>query len=726
MFKPERAIETLDQDLLQRAPFAKSLAESIISYRDKDSIVLGLYGKWGTGKSSTINMCIDHIETITDQLKEDEKPIIVRFNPWNFADQSQLLIQFFQQLSNSIQHYDSSDRATKLAGKIIKYALFFVPLALIAEPGTAAYAAGQAGSTLKKFGDRIKSAFAKDKNDFTTIRKEINDLLSEWDKKLIVVIDDIDRLNNIEIRQIFQLVKLIGDFPNTVYLLSFDRDIVIESLKNKDIGNGHEYLEKIIQVPFVLPDIDKEDVEIMLEKQIQALSELYQDALWDPVYLQELKAEGFIDFFHTLRDITRYMNTIKLAISSVAREINAADFMAITAIKVFEPDVYEGIRGNKDIFTYRYKESMSTRQEEAIKIAERCDEIINRVSKLSTSNMRNFLEFVFPSLYSFYSHTQYTDEFYGLWRRDQRICSPEKFDIYFKLKLSKNELSESKIKSILASGCDEEKFTLKLNELIADKQIHSFITRFKDYVTEIPKQDIKPIASALINIADYLNEDQHLFNSDPVFRIIQIILPLIKRINKQNERHKLIEESFTNTNSIYAPGTLIEELMYENGELKSQYRQPIKNESDRVVSDQQLLNLKNSVVVMIKDAAKDSTLEKHKYLRELIFLWKKLAINGDADVKSYIQKVFNSDIGLATILSALVNTTTSHGGARGFYRDFTFSLDALSHFFDVQKCAKRVRNIMQGQYFNQMLKEHQEVLKLFIDTVDGKIKESDF
>ena len=58
-----------------------------------------------------------------------------------------------------------------------------------------------------------------------------------------------------EIRQMFQLVKLLGDFPNTIYLLAFDREVVVESLKSVQEGVGEEYLEKIVQIPFELPAI---------------------------------------------------------------------------------------------------------------------------------------------------------------------------------------------------------------------------------------------------------------------------------------------------------------------------------------------------------------------------------------------------------------------------------------------------------------------------------------
>lgn len=61
MFKPDRAILSSTEDLLDRSSFACSLGEAIINYKDKDSVVIGLFGEWGSGKTSIINMMREYI-----------------------------------------------------------------------------------------------------------------------------------------------------------------------------------------------------------------------------------------------------------------------------------------------------------------------------------------------------------------------------------------------------------------------------------------------------------------------------------------------------------------------------------------------------------------------------------------------------------------------------------------------------------------------------------------
>ena len=84
MFQPDKPIKLCSEDSLGRKEFARSLGLKILEIQKKDSLVIGLYGQWGSGKTSLINMIIEYIEK-TSGLDDNCKPIIVKFNPWNFS-----------------------------------------------------------------------------------------------------------------------------------------------------------------------------------------------------------------------------------------------------------------------------------------------------------------------------------------------------------------------------------------------------------------------------------------------------------------------------------------------------------------------------------------------------------------------------------------------------------------------------------------------------------------
>ena len=67
---------------------------------------------------------------------------------------------------------------------------------------------------------------------------------------MIIFVDDIDRLDIDSMLSMFRLIRLNADFINTIYILSFDRQVAIELLESEQKKFGRKYLEKIIQVPF--------------------------------------------------------------------------------------------------------------------------------------------------------------------------------------------------------------------------------------------------------------------------------------------------------------------------------------------------------------------------------------------------------------------------------------------------------------------------------------------
>ena len=111
MFKPDRPIQSRDQDSLQRWPFAKSLAESILKYERQESIAIALYGSWGAGKTSVINLLKKAIAEKSLQLNAGHRPVIVEFRPWHYSDQNQLIAMFFKDLATAIKHEPSIEKA---------------------------------------------------------------------------------------------------------------------------------------------------------------------------------------------------------------------------------------------------------------------------------------------------------------------------------------------------------------------------------------------------------------------------------------------------------------------------------------------------------------------------------------------------------------------------------------------------------------------------------------
>ena len=96
-YTSDKPINSENEDRFQRYGFAKRIAETIVSRNNKDSIVLGLFGAWGEGKSSVINF-------IKSEISSTSKDFIqLTFNPWRFTDEAALLTSFFNTLASEIK-----------------------------------------------------------------------------------------------------------------------------------------------------------------------------------------------------------------------------------------------------------------------------------------------------------------------------------------------------------------------------------------------------------------------------------------------------------------------------------------------------------------------------------------------------------------------------------------------------------------------------------------------
>lgn len=296
-YSTDRPIETGEQDLLGRASFSEQLGKAIYEYNGKDGLVIGLFGKWGTGKTSVINMAVNEI---TELAKDDEnKPIIMKFAPWNYSDKDNLISMFFQSLKNKINVQDNEELKNKVGKALSDYAGAFDALSLVPVIGSGVAA-------ILKTLAQAKGAELMECADLDMTRRILEDALIQAEKKIIIVIDDIDRLANSQIRDVFQLVKQVADFPNVIYLLAMDREVVRRALTDVHNIDGNEYLEKIIQVPFELPELKKSKLHnIFLNKLDQIINDLPGEVIWDRDYWSSVFRNCVEPYINTLRDVNR-------------------------------------------------------------------------------------------------------------------------------------------------------------------------------------------------------------------------------------------------------------------------------------------------------------------------------------------------------------------------------------------------------------------------------------
>lgn len=251
----DRALASGEVDRLRFAEVAKRAAASLIDHASDAGIVIGLDGKWGSGKSSLLHL----ISVELEKLPENIRPTVITFRPWLVGNRDALLASLFNQLVEGIAAVElsrgnaSADRKRKLKDAAEKARKF-------------ANSISKAGDLLKavphpvaKVGGGVLGSLGKlltkdEATDLSSQKADLTKTLKDLGHRFIITVDDVDRLEPNEVIEVLRLVRSVADFPNITYLLCYDSAILAESIKRgADVPDGAAFLEKIVQLTVMVP-----------------------------------------------------------------------------------------------------------------------------------------------------------------------------------------------------------------------------------------------------------------------------------------------------------------------------------------------------------------------------------------------------------------------------------------------------------------------------------------
>lgn len=521
----DRPIETNEQDLLGRSTFTNYLADSIMNYQSKDGLVIGLYGKWGSGKSSISNMAISKIEQ--SSASDRNKPIIINFSPWNYSDKNNLISLFFNDLEAQINKKANDSLKKKLGNVLVKYKDTLDVLSLIPTIGSSL-------SLLLKSGAEYMESDLNKLPSLEETKSELEKALSQSSQKIIVVIDDVDRLPNSQIRDIFQLVKQVGDFPNIIYILLMDKEIVSRALTEVHNIDGNAYLEKIIQVPFEIPELDRVKVENLFIDKVNAIIDdadiTISITYWNHIFRYCIKP-----YINTLRDINRVINVFQFKYYVLKEETCLVDLLAITTIEVLEPDLYKWIRGNKHNLCKFQLSQPYIGEKKPDYMTIYTDEFRNlglNVDKCIKSTATLFQAFN-DDINKLYSNHESELEL----RRQKRIAHPEKFDLYFSFNLDSVKVSKTEIENII-NKYDKDSLQETMKNIISSGNIKYLLDELTSMVEQIPYNRLEIISKTVIDSTGYLEE----INStrSEINSAVDLLFAILKRIETEDERFEIL------------------------------------------------------------------------------------------------------------------------------------------------------------------------------------------
>jgi hypothetical protein len=314
-------------DLLKRERLATEIADYITATTPLNSFAIGIIGRWGSGKTIFLNQIDKNLNA---------NFVKIMFNPWRSRNSKLILGDFFSALTNELKNYDPF-----LSKQIESYAKALLTID---------------NSVYTKFLKPIFHYFYPEsplEDQYSSIKESIK----SYNLKIVVFIDDLDRLDSNEILEVLRLIRNAVDFPNTFFIAAYEQSYILKSIKKTKIPDGNIYLEKIFQLEVTLPSHPEILIRNALfslfqknraldeykeiENVINLLSNVTEDSNDD--LSQTMTFDLIQDHITNLRDVVRLVNSFNLYYNLKKEEVDLIDYFIIEIIRLKYYIIYQSI-----------------------------------------------------------------------------------------------------------------------------------------------------------------------------------------------------------------------------------------------------------------------------------------------------------------------------------------------------------------------------------------------
>ena len=554
----------VDYDLLERGNIINKLYEVVTKCYNGEKFVLSLQGEWGSGKTTIIN-------NFKKLIKDDSSIIIIDdFDPWSYEDEQAMFKGMFDSIMKKIGiNFSIRD--------ISNFLNFYI----------------DAIFNNSKYENKYKIAkkYYLDIDKSNKLKLIINTYLKNNNKKILFIIDNIERADKDNINLLFKLVNNIFNFDNVIYLLSFDDNRMKEIFKN-DFNSNYKYLKKIIQLEVKVPKIDENVMKDVVGRCIKNLMKLYEINFneKDNEKTIELLAQKIKD----LRELKIYLNSVISFNKLLNNNLNIQDTMLLELIKSQNVELYEEIWRNRKYFIsedttifgkfYNY----DTRE-----FNKKAKDYFDKLFILQTNKeYKEILAFMFPYVENYLNdrevRTENTQYFYGKEDyqtnlKNKRIFNARYFELYFSQCNNEftviNKIIEEFIKTI-NNEKDIEIINNAFGEVI--NIYTNWVQKFTFETLQLHLNEVKPKYLLLKIINKHLKQydDTVIFFGLSALRRIHIIMAeLITEISREefDEFTKKIEKD-------YSKMWTIKEIIYWIANGKNSFKEENKYRKDRLNS----------------------------------------------------------------------------------------------------------------------------------------------
>ncbi len=583
-------ITSASQDLLSRKSTANVLASEIRRIDASQGYIVGVLGPWGSGKTSLVNL-------VRNELAVGKVIPVLEFNPWMFSGAEQLVERFFHELASQLRL--EGDKLQAIAEDLENYGEIFAPLDFVPIVGPWRSRLTTMGRAMNKLSERRSGEVGE-------LRKKLIAELDVMPSPLVVVLDDIDRLRSEEIRDIFKLVRLTANFPNLVYLLVFDR-LRVENALDEDGLPGRDYLEKILQLVYNVPEISPTILDsILLSELNEALSTINPIGPFDEKRWHDVFPEIVQPLIKTMRDVRRYVAAAHVTATAVGEYVSLVDTLALEAVRVLRPNLFAAIVASQAGLTTPSNANFSGGPDYENPILKQSVQRILETSDDLKSVAIALVTRLFPAGQRHIGNMNYGPEWASKWLRDRLVAHPEILSCYLQRVVSK-ELNEFHLAEKAFKLLSDESALEAFMASVPNSELQGVIRNLEVFEGEYPVSALRPGLVVLLNLLPrMLPFKREIFGTEPQMTVRRVVLRMLRQVEEVPIREEIVRAVFPGLMSLSAKNDLLSIVGYE------------ENAGHQLITSESWDELRTELQIQIRNSSPTSLVGEYDLLRVLI------------------------------------------------------------------------------------------------------------
>lgn len=724
-------IRSKAEDRLRRAEYADRIASVLLHLSPREGRVFAIRGGWGFGKSSLKNL-------VTEQLKDHgNEANWLDFNPWQWGDGGAISRALFGQIADRLGG-GHSKHARKRAAAFRRYGSILTgasaplkkasgskdTLSALLTNGSIILVASAIGLDLPSVAKMVIGLtvvsgaclligrallhFGRDRSNesLDQIREELEQRLRELERPLVVFVDDIDRLEPEQIREVLKQVKANANLPNIVFVLLFQPSIVETALTPVANGDGRAFLEKIVQTSFDLPAIPQFLVHNILGEELALLvgglanpANGFSETRWGNAYANYIRPS-----VRNLRDAKRLLTSVAvhlpLHVSNDVFEVNIVDFLVLEAVRVFDADLHEAMIVERDLVLQKGRFQSDNLDNQNQTAAKR---LLEKIPEHRRAVAQEALTDLFPALEWAFGGVTYSAEFRQQWHAEKRVCASRYFSRYFELRTAVGEISESSFLSFIDATATEDALNAMIDEVDAQTMLPSLVARLDESADRLPPANAPILLTVMFSIGQRLVHLRGSGFSSPWISAWRSISSYLRRI-PEDIRGRLATDALRETKALSVAAILI------HLSDPADYKQESGREFDPVL-DLDTVNILKAVwlQIMRSRAEDDHHLIDQPDLISLLYVWEKYE-ESPTRPRRWAAAAIETDDGFAKMASRMLTTgTTRSWGDSVSVPHNTFKRETIQDFIGIEVAKARCDAINPADF-----PVHEEALRVLL------------